>query len=262
MSTLSTYLRISKDPAIYQKVAASEPMVKAQTKYYQDNIAKIKTVDEFVNNYRIFSYAMTAFGLGDQVYAKAMIKKVLDQGLTDSKNLAFSLNNPKILALAKTFNFAANGASTTTSDAVQKDVVSKYIQQQMETDQGQMEPGAQLALYFQRTAPTIKSVYNILADKSLLTVVQTALGISQYMSMMDIDRQAEMLKNVVKFDDFTDPPKLQKFLQRFAAIYDVNNAGSQSSLASNLVVSTYSTKTVGFSASLLSAIQGLKVGGF
>jgi hypothetical protein len=262
MSTLGTYLRISKDPAIYQKVAASEPMVKAQTKYYQDNIGKIKTVDEFVNTYRLFSYTMTAFGLEDYVYAKAMIKKVLDQGLTSSKNLAYTLNNPKVLALAKTFNFDATGASTTSSDAVQKDVVSRYIRQKMETDQGQTEPGAQLALYFERNAPSIKSVYNILADKSLLTVVQTALGISQYMSMMNIDRQAEMLKNVVKLDDFKDPVKLQKFIQRFAAIYDVNNGGTQGSLPANLVVNTRSTATVGFSASLLSAMQGLKIGGF
>jgi hypothetical protein len=262
MSTLDTYLRVTKDPAIYQKVTASEPMVKAQTKYYQDNIGKIKTVDEFVNNYRLFSYAMNAFGLGDYVYAKAMIKKVLDQGLTDSKNLAFTLNNPKILALAKTFNFAATGASTTSSDAVQKDVVSKYIQQQMETEQGQTEPGAQLALYFERTAPSVKTVYNILADKSLLTVVQTAFGISQYMSMMDIDRQAQMLNKVFKIEDLSDPVKLRKLIQRFAAMYDVNNAGSQGSLAANLVVSTRSTTTVSFSPSLLTAIQGLKTGGF
>jgi hypothetical protein len=244
----------------YQKITASEPMVKAQTKYYQDNIGNIKTPEDLVNNYRLFSYVMTAFGLGDQLYAKAMIQKVLDQGVGSTRNLAYTLNNPKILALAQTFDFAANGAATTSSDAVKTGVVNQYIEQQLETDQAQTEPGVQLALYFKNHASSITSTYSILADKNLLTVVQTALAISPYMSLMDVDRQASMLKAKVNVADFQDPVKLDKFIQRFSAMYDINNASSSSSsTAPNAMLKT--SFTVGISSSLLSQLQGLRIGG-
>jgi hypothetical protein len=260
MTTLSSYLLIQKDLPRYQKITASEPMIKAQTKYYQDNIGNVKTPEGLVKNFRLFSYAMTAFGLGDQIYAKAMIQKVLEQGIGSSKNLAFTLNNPRILAFAKTFNFAANGADTTSSDAVKTGVVNQYVQQQMETEQGQKEPGVQLALYFQRNAPNIKSVYNILADKNLLTVVQTALNISPMMSMMDVDRQASLLSSKVKLEDFKDPAKLEKFVQRFSALYDISNSSSQSA-APNAMLRRRGAGLVGMSSSLLSQLQGLRIGG-
>ena len=69
---------------------------------------------------------MTAFGLSDMTYAKGLIKQVLQQGVSSATALANTLGNPNILALAKAFNFAANGASTTSSAAASTDVVNNY----------------------------------------------------------------------------------------------------------------------------------------
>ena len=138
----------------------------------------MKTPSDLVNNYRLFSYAMNAYGLGDMTYAKGIMQKVLEQGTGSQSNLAYTLNNPQILAFAKAFDFADNGTSTTSTTAVQTGVVNNYITQTLDANQGQSDPGVQLALYFQQNAPSITSVYQILADKNLLSVVQTALGIS------------------------------------------------------------------------------------
>src|SRR6185437_3243456 len=139
-------------------------------------------------------YAMTAYGLGDMTYAKGMMKKVLEQGVDSSKALANTLNNPKIKAFATAFNFAANGAATTQSPTLLTDVVNSYVQQTLDKNAGQQNPGVQLALYFQQNASKITNVYSILADKSMLTVVQTALGISPLTSAENIDVQAKMLE--------------------------------------------------------------------
>ena len=263
MSTLSTYLQISSNLAKWQKLTASQPDVAQQTKYYQANIGSVKTPVDLVNNYRLFSYVLNAFGLGDQVYAKSLFQKVLQQGTGSSKNLAYTLNDPKILALAKTFNFAANGASTTSSDSVKTGVVNQYIEQTLEANQGQSNPGVQLALYFQQNAPNASSIYSILADKSLLTVVQTALGISPLTSMMDIDKQAQLIGNKLNMSDFQDPKKLATFIQRFSVLYDANNGGNlslQNSSVPNALIDT-STSSGGFSLGLLSSLQGLRLGG-
>lgn len=236
-------------------------MVKAQTKYYQDNISKVKTASDLVDNYQLFSYVMTAFGLGDQVYAKGLIKKVLAQGTGSAKDLAYTLNNPNILALAQTFDFVTNGSQTTSSTAVKSTVISKYMEQQLESDQGQSNSAIQLALYFKNNASGIKSTYNILADKNLLNVVETACGISSSISNMSVDRQAALLGKAVNIKDFQDPAKVQKFIERFCAMYDINNPTTNSDVSAALtVLGVNSSSSSGISSSLLSSMQGIKTG--
>ena len=267
-STLAAYMQISSNMAKWQNLTAAEPIVKAQTEYYQKNIGGIKTPSDLVNNYRLFSYAMTAYGMGDQVYAKALVQKVLEQGTDSSNALARKLNNPNMLALANAFDFAAYGDAATGAKTVQTDVVNNYIERTLESDQGQSNPGVQLALYFQQNAPNIKTAYNILADKNLLAVVQTALGISPNTSAEAIDTQAKLITNTMSnenmnISDFQDPKKLQNFIKKFSAMYDVTN--SSNSLQSTGVADPLlgaSSGTTNFSVSLLTSMQGIKPGSF
>jgi hypothetical protein len=265
MSTFTDYMSIANNLTRYQTMTAADPTVAQATKYFQDNIGGIKTVDQFVNNTRIFNYAMAAFGLSDMTYAKSLIKQVLTQGTSSSAALANTLNNPKILALAQTFNFALYGDSTTQTTAATSGVVSKYVMQTLETNEGNQNPGVELALYFQQNASKITDGYSILADKNLLSVVQTTLGISSYTSVQNIDSQAQQFDKLLTYSDFQNPIKLNSFLQRFTAQYDLNNSDSSSSgsatsnIVSPLLSSTSSTTS--FSASLLMSLQNFKLGG-
>jgi len=264
MSTFTDYMTIANNMSRYQKMTAADPTVAQATQYFQAHIGEIKTADQFVNNARIFNYAMTAFGLGDMTYAKSLIKQVLEQGTINPHALANKLNNPKILALAQTFNFALYGQDTTQTIAATSNVVNQYVMQTLETNEGKQNPGVQLALYFQQNASKITDGYSILSDKNLLTVVQTTLGISPYTSAENIDQQAATLDKLLKYSDFQDPTKLQKFLERFAAQYDFNNptaSGGQgaSALVSPLLSAGGSSTT--FSTDLLMSIQNLKLGG-
>lgn len=261
-STLATYLQISNNMAKWQNIKAAEPMIKAQTDYYQKNIGSVKKPSDLVNNFRLFSYVMTAYGMGDQIYAKALVQKVLEQGTSNPRSLVNKLSNQNMLALAKTFDFEGEGPSATASQAVQTTVVDNYIQRTMEEDQGQSNPGVQLALYFQQHAPDIKSAYNILGDKKLLKVVQTALGISEYSSYQDIDTQAKHISNSLKITDFQDPKKLKAFIQKFSVLYDVTNTGATTTQDVPNALMTGPSSTSNFSVNLLASMQGLKPGSF
>lgn len=261
MTTLSSYLQIASNQSKWQSIAAKAPDVATQTKYFEDNIGKVKSVDEFMKDTRLFDYAMTAFGLEDLTYAKGMIKKVLEQGVSSTGSLAYTLNNSSIKAFATAFDFAAKGAETTSSSTLVDNVKSRYAEQALETDQGEQNPGVELALYFQRKAPDITNVYGILADSKILSVVQTALGISSLTTAQSIDSQASMLKSKVDLADFQDPKKLQQFISRFAAMYDYNNGGdanSQTSLLSTLFDGASSSSSFGVDSSLLLNVQGIR----
>jgi hypothetical protein len=169
------YNAITKDYSKTLATTAAEPSVAQQTQYFLANIGKAKTVNDLINNSKLYTYVMTAFGLADMTNAKALIRQVLEGGVSNPKSLANTLNDPRYLALASAFNFASDGNTTTSSTTLQQTTVNNYVEQTLETNVGQQNQGAQMALYFQRMAPNITSAYSILGDKTLLSVVQTAL---------------------------------------------------------------------------------------
>ncbi|SDR62862.1 Protein of unknown function [Rhizobiales bacterium GAS191] len=236
---------------------AAEPAVAVQTKYYLANIGKVKSIDDFIKNDRLFNYAMKAYGLGDMTYAKGLMRKVLQGGITDPKSLANKLTDPRYLAFVTAFNFAIHGAETTKLAQATSVTVSKFTQQTLEDEAGAQQPGVRLALYFERMAPTLKSAYGILADKALLSVVQTTLGIPAASSAQNIDLQATNISSKLNVKDFQDPAKLQKFIQRFTAVYDSQNSPAETT------VSTLFGGSGGFglNADLLFSLQNIKLGG-
>jgi hypothetical protein len=262
LSTIADYQRISKDMNKSLSLTAKKPDVNRDTTYYLANIGKVKTIDDFLKDYRLYSYAMKAYGLSDMVYAKAFMRKVLTEGVSDSKSFANKLTDPRYRDFATTFNFAALGANATKTTAAQTGTATNYVQQVMEQDIGNQNEGVRLALYFTRKASSIKTSYQILADKALTQVVQTALGLPPSISSADIDKQASMLTKMIKLTDFQDPAKVAKFAQRFAAMWDANQAGTDSSGNLNnpaLILIGQSTPS-GMDSDMLTKLQSLRFG--
>ena len=249
ISTTAAYLAVSNNLSRQQAATASEGDVKSATNYYLNNIGKVTTVAQFVNNYQLFSYAMKAFGLSDMTYAKGLMTKVLNQGVTSSTALANTLSDPRYKAFATAFNFAANGTATTTSTATTTGTSSKYVEQTLEDNQAKTNQGVSNALYFSRHASSITSVYGLLADSTMLSVVETAYGISSTLGESDIDTQAALLTKVVPIADLQDPTKVSTLLARYTAQYDV----STSSSATNVLLADTSDSTT----SILDAANGV-----
>jgi hypothetical protein len=258
MLTATDYFNaITKDYSKTLATIAAEPAVARETKYFKANIGKVKTADDLIKNSKLYTYVVKAFGLSDMMNAKALIRKVLEGGISDPKSLVNTLNDPRYKALAATFNFASDGVNTTSSAALQQTTVSNYVEQSLEANAGQQNQGTQMALYFQRLAPNVTNAYGILANKTLLSVVQTALGLPVSMSQESIDVQAKLITAKLKIADFQNPVKLQKFIERFTATYDAQSPTPVSAVpASALLVNS-----PGISSGLLLSFANLKLGG-
>jgi hypothetical protein len=237
--------------------AASDPAVARESKYYLANISKVQSVDAFMKNDRLYTFAMKAFGLADMMSAKGLIRKVLEGGVANSKSLANTLHDPRYKALATALDFAGKGATATSAAAAKKGIVDKYVEQSLEANVGKQNSGARMALYFQRMAPGVTSAYGILGDKTLLSVVETAFGLPITMSQQSIESQARIITAHLKISDLQSPAKLQKILERFTANYDSKHASDvPATLTSALAVSS-----PGISQDLLLSIANLKLGG-
>ena len=260
VSTTASYLAVANNLTRLQTATAASGQVKTATAYYLANIGKVTSISQFVNNYQLFSYAMKAYGLEDMTYAKGLMTKILEGGVTSSSALANTLNNANYKAFAKAFDFVGKGSTVTQSTAATTTTVNNYVEQTLEDNEGTSNQGVQLALYFKRVAPTVTNVYGLLADTSLLKVVQTAFGLPAS-ATEDIDTEAATLSKYVSMSDLQDPAKVQHITERFTAMWDVDGNNTTSSSSASSVAQIFAGSTTGFSSSLLLSLQGLKLGG-
>jgi hypothetical protein len=253
-TTTSQFLTVSQNLARYQAMTATEPAVKSATAYYEANIGKVTSIKDFVGNYRLLSYALNAYGLGDQINNKALITKVLEGGVSNSKSLANTLSNSNWKAFATAFNFVGSGAASVSTGSAVKTTTSDYVEQQLESDQGQQDVGVQLALYFQRVAPTVTSEYGILADKNLVQVAETIFNLPVATTLSGIDKQAQALSKGMPLSSLQDPKKLQQLVMRFTAGYDVDYGPASGSSSSLTAYTGNSSSTASGASSILSQV--------
>jgi Protein of unknown function (DUF1217) len=257
LTATQLYNAVTRSGSSYAGSIASEASVEQQTKYFLDNIGKVTSAQQLVNNSKLYNYVMNAFGLSGQINEKALITKALEGG-PGSGSFAASLNDPAITALVTAFNFKENGTTTTSSESVQQQTISSFYEQTLENNIGQQNQGAQMALYFKRMAPQITSPYSILGDKTLLKVVETAFNLPSSLSLESVDTQASEIGQLLNVSQLQNPTFLQKFIGRFTASYDAQNPTGGSSAPPTVAMLV---SQPGISQSLLLSIANLKMGG-
>ena len=110
LSTYTSYNLIANDMLKSLNRTANETVNAREADYYKENIGKVSSVDEFLDDYRLYSYAMKAFGLEEMTYAGAFMRKVLESDLSDSASFANSLTDGRYRNFASAFSFAASTA--------------------------------------------------------------------------------------------------------------------------------------------------------
>jgi len=235
---------------------------KAESTYYAETIGTITSVDQLLKDQRLKTFVVKAYGLDKEKPTDDTLRKILTSDLLDQKSFVNTSNNSNYKALAAAFNFNTDGSVARSEIGVAQEkgelvtTQDLYIRQTMEQQAGAGNAGVRLALYFQRKAGTITSGLSVLADKALTQVVMTALGIPDAAQQGDVDKLAKMIESRVNFDDFKDPAKLDKFLSRFSALYDINNPSTTQSIPSIIL---NQSSSYGFSEDLLASMQTLKL---
>jgi hypothetical protein len=259
LTAAASYKMISDNlPRSLERVAAAPDVVR-QTDYYLANIGKAKSIDDFLGNDRLYRYAMKAFGLEDMSYAKAFMRKVLEEGVDASDSFANSLSDKRYREFAEAFNFKSYGAATTAFDRTQQGTVDKYDRQLLEEKAGAEDEGVRLALYFSRKAPSVDSVFGLLADPALLKVTQTLAGLPSASGAMNIDKQATLISKRLDVADLKDPEKLKKLITHFTAMWEAQKDPAAAANGVSLLFG--GSPRFSLSGDLLASIQNLRLGG-
>lgn len=178
MSTYLDYQLITRDLARSLDRTSKQTIVSRDTKYYLDNIGKVKSIDDFLKNDRLFKYAMKAFGLEDMAYAKAFMKKALTEGIDKPDSFANKLTDKRYAEFVKAFNFKRYGELATTYNPAQNDVPTNYNLQVgiTYTQQGLGFVQDEVGYYIGKIS-SVKSIDDLMADSRLLYVAMGAFGL-------------------------------------------------------------------------------------
>jgi hypothetical protein len=263
-------LDIAKNYVIAKLKFASTPdqaKIKTQAQKdasdYQQSIGSIKSVSDLLANRKLVDFVLVAKGLDPAKVSTAYLKKIFASDLNDPKSFANTESDPRFAEIAASFNFDKNGnvARLPMVGPQKRDqylaTQKNYLEQSLEQQQGDTNPGVRLALYFQRMAGHITSAYDILADKALSEVFRTTFDLPDQMASMQIDQQAKIVEKYLNLKDLGDPAKVSKLLSRFSAMYDAKNASQTYSPVLDLFQGS-SSGTSGFNESTYLAMAKMR----
>jgi len=189
VNTFTSYSLITRDIGKSIDRVEKQPLVDRETKYYLENITKVKSIDEFVKNDRLFKYAMKAHGLEDMAYAKAFMVKALKEGVSSSDSFANKLTDKRYAEFVKSYNFAALGAEATTYNKAQQLVTKNYsIQAQLAGLDPQSQYVKDETAHYLANITKVRSVDDLMANNRLYTYALAAYGLDSETESKDFIR--------------------------------------------------------------------------
>ncbi|MBT9368854.1 DUF1217 domain-containing protein [Rhizobium sp. CSW-27] len=174
VSTYLSYDLVSRDLQASLKRVSKQTDVSREAEYYKANIAKVTSVDEFLDDYRLYSYAMKAYGLEDMTYAKAFMRKVLESDLSDEDSFANKLTDDRYRDFATAFNFSSEEKTAQSGTQVTAMVDLYTATMVSEGDAVTTETN-----YFNAMMDEVGSVDDLLNNDRLRSYLFTAYDISE-----------------------------------------------------------------------------------
>ena len=173
VSTYFSYDNVARNLKLSLTRVAQQPDVARNAAYYKENIGKVKTVDEFLKNDRLYQYAMKAYGLEDMIYAKAFMKKVLESNPTDANSFANKLTDKRYRDFAAAFSFTSSDKAVAQSAHQTDDMIGLYTA----TVKQKVDAIDEDTAYYNAKIGSVKTVNDLLNDDRLRTYVFQAFGV-------------------------------------------------------------------------------------
>ena len=164
---------------------------------------------------------MKAFSLEDMAYAKGIMRKVSPRASSDPEELRQPAHRRPLRQVSPRPSTSSSRARRRRS----RRRCTRAWSTNMSASRSRSRPArttrrVRLALYFQREAPNVKSVYGLLADTALWTVVRPPSAFPTKWRRPASSFRPRPSRQRLDITDLGDPAKLEKLITRFAAAWD------------------------------------------
>lgn len=215
-------------------ITAAQPAVARDIAAFQKAVTSATSPAQLLANPTVQKVLLTASGMSDQIGFSALIKQALLSDPGNQSSLINQLTDTRWKTVNQTYNFATQGLSVIQTPSVLAKISNDYAQQLWMQSLDATTPGMSNAISFLGTASSIKSVYQILGDPIMRSVVTTTLGIPQQIAFQDLNAQQTAISSRVDISYFKDPNFVNAFTQQYllAAAGNSSTTGSGTSLDS------------------------------
>lgn len=247
---------LQRTRANQQDAFQKSPVIQRDTEYFAENIGKITSAQELVDDYRLLKVALGAFGLDEDIGSKFFIKKVLEEGSVDPDSLANKMTDKRYLELSKALGFGDfSVANTQLSDFPEK-ILDAYANRQFEIAVGEQDDDLRLSMSLERDLGPILEKnttadgrwFSVMGNPPLRKVFETALGLPSSIGALDLDLQLSSFRTRAKavfgngeIIQFSDPEKRAELTRTFlvrAQLDNVSGGLSSASIALTLLQNT------------------------
>ncbi len=215
MDTNLRFSMLNRDlPAAIDR-KGKDPMVAREVQYYQENFSKVETVDDLLNDYRLYTFMMKTMGMEDMSYAKAMVRKALIEGTEDPEALANTLSDTRFKELAETFPFNKDGTIKGKMDWTD-DTLDEKIVRYTNVPGEEVEDVDRLADYFQqKMQKDVIFHVQILADPALYKVVASAFDVPSEIIDGPKEERIAWFEENIDLDELKKPSELKDTIAKY-----------------------------------------------
>ncbi|MGH1330246.1 MAG: DUF1217 domain-containing protein [Paracoccaceae bacterium] len=215
-----------------QEAFNTSSQMQRDTDYFAENISKVETAEDLVNNRRLLSVALGAFGLDDDINNKYFIQKILEDGSLDEGALANKLSDKRYLEFTRAFGFGDFDTPNTVLSTLPDEINSAYREKQFEIAVGEQNSDMRLALSLDRELGNIADLdtsvngkwFTVMGNAPLRSLFEEAFGMPSSVGTLDIDRQLDIFKeNAEKMFGTSD-------------LSEINSAENKTDLVRNFLV--------------------------
>lgn len=227
-----------------QKAAyGSSAVVQRDLDYFAENISSVETAEDLVSDYRLLSVALNAFGLGDDINNKFLIRKVLEEGTIEPEALSNRLSDKRYRELSKAFGFGDFPMPNTVLSDFPDRIAGLYTDRSFEQALGQTNNAMRLALNAEREMGAVGSDetsnrtkwFTIMGTPPLRSVMEGALNLPASFATLELDRQLEVFMDrseqtfgTSDVAELAQPDLLGRILDRYTAIAGLSSQGGPS----------------------------------
>lgn len=200
---------------------------------FRDRIADVQSVDDLMADRELYVFVMKAFDLENQIFGKAMIRKVLESDPSKPDALVRRLTDPRFLQLHKGLGFGPDGQGNTQvlDQGWQEGIVARYVERQFIDGQSAQSERVGNVLEFRQKAKDVKTWFDVLKDPLMGQVMRTALGLPNESVRLDVDKQAALFAKKFDIEKLQDPDERAKLERLYAIISDTRDTSRVSANA-------------------------------
>ncbi len=222
--------------------------IKNDVDHFVENFPRINSSDELLDDRRLLSVALGAFGLEEDINNKFFIKRIIDDGTTDSTALSNVLADKRYRDLAAAFE---NADRFTQPIEFAKRIANKFVSQSFETAVGEQNNDFRLALNLTRKFAEISDRdtsndtkwFSIMGNPPLRAIFEGALRLPSSIGSAPIDSQLNFFRDrarsILGTDDVSElatSQKQEEVIRNFLLQKQVSSSIASSPSATALVL--------------------------